>query len=123
MGTKNNPGTFDCYANAEPDEPMFILLGRDKHAAALVNLWVCMRQIDGEDPAKINEAINCANAMVNFVRARGKIPAGLAALSYGVANLAVSTGAHVSIVPEVVQPYAMGNYAYRIDIWKARTPA
>lgn len=21
MGTKNNPGNFDCYANAEPDEP------------------------------------------------------------------------------------------------------
>jgi hypothetical protein len=21
MGTKNNPGKFDCYANAEPDSP------------------------------------------------------------------------------------------------------
>ena len=29
MATKNNPGKFDCYTNAEPDEPMFILLGRD----------------------------------------------------------------------------------------------
>lgn len=29
MGTKNNPGAFDCYANAEPDEPMFVLLARD----------------------------------------------------------------------------------------------
>lgn len=36
MGTKNNPGAFDCYANAEPDEPMFVLLGRDKHAPAPV---------------------------------------------------------------------------------------
>ena len=25
MGTKNEPGEFDCYAAAEPDEPMFII--------------------------------------------------------------------------------------------------
>ncbi|HAW11807.1 MAG TPA: aspartate decarboxylase, partial [Chloroflexi bacterium] len=29
MGTKNNPGKFDCYDDAHPDEPMFVLLGRD----------------------------------------------------------------------------------------------
>lgn len=29
MGTKSNPTQFDCYANALPDEPMFILLARD----------------------------------------------------------------------------------------------
>lgn len=23
MGSKTNPGQFDCYANALPDEPMF----------------------------------------------------------------------------------------------------
>jgi hypothetical protein len=28
MGTKNVPGKFDCYANALPDEPTFVLLGR-----------------------------------------------------------------------------------------------
>lgn len=39
MGTKNNPGAYDCYANAEPDEAMFVLLGRDKHAGLLVTLW------------------------------------------------------------------------------------
>ena len=32
MGTKNNPGQFDCYRNAEPDEPMFVLLARDERA-------------------------------------------------------------------------------------------
>ena len=50
MGTKNNPGEFDCYANAQPDEPMFVLLGRDKHAPALVWLWAVLRQLDGEKP-------------------------------------------------------------------------
>jgi hypothetical protein len=63
MGTKNNPGKFDCYANAEPDEPMFILLGRDKNAPSLVDLWANQRELDGEDPAKVAEAKECAKAM------------------------------------------------------------
>jgi hypothetical protein len=29
MGSKIQPGKFDCYANALPDEPMFVLLARD----------------------------------------------------------------------------------------------
>lgn len=63
MGTKNDPGAFDCYANAHPDEPMFVLLGRDKHAPLLVRLWVEMRAIDGEDPTKLDEATQCAEDM------------------------------------------------------------
>lgn len=42
MGTKNNPAPYDCYANAEPDEPLFILLARDERAAILVEAWACM---------------------------------------------------------------------------------
>src|SRR5262245_36587923 len=56
MGTKANPGKFDCYAAARPDEPMFHLLGRDKHAPILIELWASMREFDGEDPAKVAEA-------------------------------------------------------------------
>lgn len=70
MGTKNNPGAFDCYAKAEPDEPMFILLGRDKHAPLLVKLWASMRELDGEDMAKVEEAYQCAIAMHRFRRER-----------------------------------------------------
>ena len=44
MGTKNNPGAFDCHAAAEPDEPMFVLLGRDPMAGLLVRLWAKMRE-------------------------------------------------------------------------------
>lgn len=68
MGTKNNPGNFDCYANAKPDEPMFILLGRDKNAPSLVDLWARQREMDEEDPAKIQEARDCANAMRAYAR-------------------------------------------------------
>jgi hypothetical protein len=63
MGTKNNPGDFDCYANAEPDEPMFILLARDEYAPALIRRWARKRAAAGEDPAKVEEARACAKAM------------------------------------------------------------
>ena len=66
MGTKNNPGRFDCYANAEPDEPMFVLLGRDLDAPELVQLWADRREARGEDPAKVKEARDCAHQMARF---------------------------------------------------------
>jgi hypothetical protein len=46
MGTKNNPGKFDCYDDAHPDEPMFVLLGRDPAAGSLVRLWARRRELD-----------------------------------------------------------------------------
>src|SRR6266536_713389 len=72
MGTKNKPGNFDCYANADPDEPMFILLGRDPFAPALVDMWAASRAIDGEVPAKTDEAIHCADAMREWLTKLGK---------------------------------------------------
>lgn len=66
MGTKNNPGAFDCYANADPNEPMFVLLGRDKHAPALVREWADLREREGEDSRKVAEARQCADAMANY---------------------------------------------------------
>lgn len=66
MGTKNNPGNFDCYANAEPDEPMFVLLARDPLAPGLVEDWALRRELSGEDPTKVQEAYDCAEAMRNW---------------------------------------------------------
>lgn len=64
MGTKENPGDFDCYDAAEPDEPMFILLARDRFAPILVEDWADERERRGRsDPAKIAEARECAEAM------------------------------------------------------------
>ena len=51
MGTKNNPGKFDCYANALPDEPMFILLARDPSFFKLVSDWARER----------NNAVQCGD--------------------------------------------------------------
>lgn len=70
MGTKLNPGTYDCYANALPDEPMFILLARDPLAPTLIDSWAIRRSqlIDsGEKPdtdrPMVTEAFACAGAM------------------------------------------------------------
>lgn len=63
MGTKNNPGTFDCYANAKPDEPMFVLLARDYDAPRVVREWAAHREaLDGLTD-KVREARECARSM------------------------------------------------------------
>ncbi len=73
MGTKSNPGQFDCYENAEPDEPMFILLGRDPHAPAAVRRWADDRELmiraglkPADDMRMVWEARACAEAMEDF---------------------------------------------------------
>ena len=78
MGTKNNPGAFDCYANAEPDEPMFVLLARDRHAPTLVWLWALLREID-ENPEtnKVDEARDCVEAMILWQIAHGRKTIGI----------------------------------------------
>jgi hypothetical protein len=68
MGTKNCPGDFDCYANAEPDEPMFVLLARDESAPGLIREWVYQRNVrKGLDAMarddKAFEALACADSM------------------------------------------------------------
>lgn len=77
MGTKNNPGKFDCYANAGPDEPMFVLLGRDKHAPTLIWLWATLREIDGEDKEIVEEARDAATKMIEWAFAHDRKVAGL----------------------------------------------
>lgn len=80
MATKNKPGAWDYYANAnaEPDEPLFVLLARDKHAPALVWLWAAMRELDGETRDKVAEARDCTAAMAEWlIENRGKQPVGI----------------------------------------------
>lgn len=87
MGTKNNPGRFDCYANAAPDEPMFILLGRDRHAAILVELWTQMRVMEGETTAVCCEAAECADALRDWNRRMGKTPVAAVAVMTALARI------------------------------------
>jgi hypothetical protein len=74
MGTKNNPSSFDCYANAHPDEPMFVLLGRDPIAPFLVGWWAGLRSsLDpNADEAKLKEALEVAHAMDEWLLSLNK---------------------------------------------------
>lgn len=78
MGTKNNPGNFDCYANAEPDEPMFVLLARDRDAPAVIEEWVRRRKerYPYSDAFKIEEALRCANEMRAWFAGKVKLLVG-----------------------------------------------
>lgn len=76
MGTKNEPGEFDCYSNALPDEPMFILLGRDPWAPDLVEKWAERRARDislgcrpQSDLPMVDEAMFCARKMREWRKA------------------------------------------------------
>jgi hypothetical protein len=73
MGTKNNPGKFDCYEKALPDEPMFVLLARDPWMTYLVQEWARIRRTDiksGERPESdmdmVIEAEHCANDAIKW---------------------------------------------------------
>lgn len=61
--SKNDEKAFDCFANAEPDEPMFVLLARDVRAPALVEQWADVSESRGTDPAKVENARECAGQM------------------------------------------------------------
>lgn len=75
MSCKNDSNIqYDCYANAADDEPMFVLLARDKHAPHLVEIWASIRDSEGEDPAKVNEARKCANDMRKYRFAKRGAP-------------------------------------------------
>jgi hypothetical protein len=79
MATKSNPGVYDCYADADPDEPIFVLLGRDRHAPGAVRQWAYDRaqaisrgEKPIEDRAKVTEALECADAMERYAVTRSK---------------------------------------------------
>lgn len=84
MGTKNEPGAYDCHAKAEDDEELFTLLARDPLAHGLVELWGHLRNgalreavycfgylvaqaskipFEPKDEAKVGEAYGCAVKM------------------------------------------------------------
>jgi hypothetical protein len=69
MGTKNDPGDYDCHAKALPDEPKFTLLARDPDFHRLVMKWARRRSQDvqcglrpASDMEMVAEARSCAFA-------------------------------------------------------------
>ena len=71
MGTKNDPGDFDCYEKAEPDEPMFVILARDPVAPLVVRHWALLRELRGlnkTEDKQVLEAQICAANMATWRR-------------------------------------------------------
>ena len=129
MGTKTDPGPFDCYAAARPDEPLFVLLARDATAAALVNLWAAMKRNEALSTpglyqerhlaGKIGEADRTANSMVEW-RLRNDLlddVDGIRALAEGLAMLADQCGAIVEIAQQSLRPLAMGNTVHAVKVY------
>lgn len=72
MGTKNDPGEFDCYAKARPDEPLFVLLARDPAAPFVVAFWTAIHEAMGDTSSdKLGEAHAVSKDMADYFRARG----------------------------------------------------
>lgn len=70
MGTKREPGKYDCMNAAEPDEPIFVLLGRDPEAAATVRQWSHLRRARKSFSLKADEALLVADAMDEYCKNR-----------------------------------------------------
>ncbi len=66
MGTKERPGFYSYLGKAEPDEPVFVLLGRDRDAPALVREWAERRRVNGEAPDRVAEAFALAKEMEDY---------------------------------------------------------
>lgn len=82
MGTKTNPGRYDCYAALQPDEPHFVLMARDKHFARVVGFWALLRMqeiAEGRDPMaevdKVHEALEVAREGADWRTAKLAEPA------------------------------------------------
>lgn len=71
----------DCYHKALPGEPRFTLLGRDRHAPALVWLWAAVRELEGEPADRVTHARDVADAMVAHAGAAGRPTASLGQLA------------------------------------------
>ena len=72
MGTKSEPGRFDCYGKAAVDEPIFVLLARDPAAPELIRAWVRKHQELGTDGMKLMEAMSVADSMEHYRMNRPK---------------------------------------------------
>lgn len=85
MSTKQNPGSYDCYARLADDEPYFVLRGKDPVAPRIIEAWVKERLFEfwlnhpGElvPPAysdKLTEAMKCAGDMREWRARKGPLP-------------------------------------------------
>lgn len=72
MGLWDQELTTGCFARAKKDEPMFILLSRDRLAPLLVRAWALLRRCQiyiGTKPPSDFERCDEADALARQMRA------------------------------------------------------
>lgn len=72
MGTKNNPGIYDCYAKAGPDEPIFTFRANDPMAPDMIDEWVLRATARGVPLPKRQEAATIAEDMRAWKRQQAR---------------------------------------------------
>lgn len=72
MGTKKNPGQYDCYFKCGLEEPYFVLRANDPLAPVLVQVWAELARRQGEKEAKVLEARTCAEDMKKWLKDHDK---------------------------------------------------
>ena len=79
MGTRANPGRYDCLAKAMHDEPYFVLIGRDDDAHDALLTWICKRleavlrdERSRDDLPQVREAFDCLIAMIAWRNAHSR---------------------------------------------------
>jgi hypothetical protein len=83
MGTKSDPGEYDCYAAAASDEPVFTLRANNKFTPTLIWLWASLSELDGEDPKKVAEARSCVTDSLRWAKEHDRPVAGLGQATMG----------------------------------------
>jgi hypothetical protein len=72
MWSKSKPGPFDRSTEAESEEPIFVLLGRDPVAFLLVSLWIGVHDVMGDNaPDVALDAAQCVLALEQWARTHG----------------------------------------------------
>jgi alkanesulfonate monooxygenase SsuD/methylene tetrahydromethanopterin reductase-like flavin-dependent oxidoreductase (luciferase family) len=66
MGSKSQPGFYSYLGKAEPDEPVFVLMGRDPLAPDLIRRWADTAQANGERRDKVAEAYALAKQFEEY---------------------------------------------------------
>lgn len=55
--------TCRTLEKTQADEPIFVLVGRDRLAATTVRMWATLARFCGVNDEKITEALGCAERM------------------------------------------------------------
>jgi hypothetical protein len=121
MGTRNNPGAFNCYAAALPDETIFTVLARDPAMPGTIRFWIGERarlgkNVTPEDIKRLGEAAEVADAAEAW-RAANLNPMGDGVPTWKLPRQIVDDDDPVRTEPvKAVSPYDAGQVVRKVVV-------